>query len=71
MAILQTCACGKTFSTSAGSGRWQCDDCSGEAARVRAEAARWAALSLEEKVEELKGRVDGIAGRQSWDGWIG
>jgi hypothetical protein len=70
MAILQTCTCGKTFCTSVG-GSWQCDDCNGENARKKAEADRWAALPLEEKVEELKRRLDASEQRQSWDGRIG
>jgi NMD protein affecting ribosome stability and mRNA decay len=45
-----------------------CDECNGTNARKRAEAERWAALTLEQKVEELKTRLDAMAPaiQQAW-----
>lgn len=72
MAILSTCAkCGGDFNHSASDGRYLCRKCDGTVEHEAKEAARWAALSVDEKLNELKKRLDSIAKAQSWDGRIG
>ncbi len=59
MAIILNCVhCGKDFMTSACHGSIFCDDCNGVNAAKQQELDRWQALSLEEKVDELKFKVD-------------
>ncbi len=71
MALLSACVwCGQLTMHSA-SELPQCDRCSGREEERAAEAARWAGLSLEQKVEELKTVVDGLRSASRWDGRIG
>lgn len=71
MAILETCKCGAMFSTSASSFKYLCDECDGTNAAKRAEAERWAALTPDQKCEELKVRLESLERRSQWDGRIG
>lgn len=72
MAIISQCGrCGMDFGHSASDARWLCRKCDGTAEREKAEADRWAALSVDEKLNELKRRLDDVADRQTWDGRIG
>jgi hypothetical protein len=48
-----------------------CDDCSGVNERKRAEILRWNGLSLEEKVEELRNRMEQLENRSDPYGLIG
>ena len=72
MAILSRCMnCKKDFGHSVNDGRYLCRECDGTKEHERAEAERWAALSVDEKLNELKERLDGVSRLQSWDGRIG
>ena len=72
MAILSYCLkCNSPFNHSASDGRSLCRDCDGTKERERAEAERWANLSVEAKLDELKARVDIISNQSPWDGRIG
>jgi hypothetical protein len=67
MAIMLNCAdCGKEFCTSVCSGSIFCDDCNGVNESKRQEQARWASLTVEEKLDELKGRIDSLDNRHDW-----
>lgn len=71
MAILRTCSCGAEFNTSASTYEWLCPECDGTNAKKRAEAERWAALTPDQKIEELKARIEVLERRSQWDGRIG
>ena len=43
-----------------------CDECSGKNQQKREEEARWKALSVDEKLDELKARLDAIPLRELW-----
>lgn len=61
MSILIQCyKCGEMYGTTPGSGKLNCDECDGTNEYKRKELERWKNLSLEEKVEELKIRVDSL-----------
>lgn len=69
MALDQGCTgCGKTFTTSGGSWKIFCDDCDGTNAIKNANEKRWQALPIEEKIEELRRRVDGLEQHSQCDG---
>ena len=66
MAVLSSCyKCGVAVSHRA-SEMPACDECSGKNQRKRDEAARWKALSVDEKLDELKARMDAIPLRELW-----
>lgn len=72
MAILEFCwKCKKEFCTSATYASGLCDDCNGTNEAKRLEEERWQALTLEQKVDELRQLVLGLQQHQSWDGQIG
>ena len=72
MAINMECPrCHNSFTTSASSCRYLCSDCDGTNAAIKAEEDRWAALSVDKKLDELRQMVLGIKAAQSWDGRIG
>lgn len=69
MAILETCSkCGATFSSNPSECKIWCNECDGTNAAKRKEAERWKNLPLEDKVEELKRRVDSLTSHSYWDG---
>lgn len=72
MAIDTSCGqCGTIFTTSASSGKWLCNECDGTNAAKKAEAVRWAALTPDQKCDELLARVAGLEQASRWDGRIG
>lgn len=71
MAILINCwKCKTEFMTSACHGSSLCDDCNGNNEARRQERARWDALTNEQKIEELLGRVQSLEARE-WNPLIG
>lgn len=71
MALISSCTkCGVSVSHRASEIPY-CDECSGRNAAKRAEEARWKALSIEEKLDELKARLDALSTQSRWDGVIG
>ena len=71
MAILETCSkCGTIYCTSVFSCKIFCDECNGTNEAKRKEEERWKALSLENKIEELRIRVAGLENHNSWEGRI-
>lgn len=69
MALLSPCVgCGKEVCHSA-SEMPMCDKCSGKEAALEAEAKRWAALTADEKLDELKAKVDDLMSRSSGFDW--
>lgn len=72
MAIDVACvSCGRLFTTSASSHKMFCNHCDGTEDREKAEARRWAALSADQKADELLARVNGLEQASRWDGRIG
>lgn len=71
MALLSNCMrCGIQVCHSA-SDVPLCDECSGRNAAKRAEAERWKSLTVEQKLDELKARMDAVSEQSRWDGLIG
>ncbi len=69
MAVDWSChGCGKNVTGSASRYGSMCEDCDGTTAARKAEVQRWASLTLEQKVEELKQRLDsmGPAANAAW-----
>jgi hypothetical protein len=65
MAILLSCTeCGKDFMCSRFS--FLCQDCDGTNDKRRAEEERWAALSIEDKVNELRNMIINLQTRINW-----
>lgn len=61
MALLMNCwKCDKEFMTSACHGSSYCDDCNGVNEAKQKERERWDALTNEQKIEELLGRVQSL-----------
>jgi len=72
MAILTECnQCRKMFTTSVSNYGGLCRKCDGTEEREAAEERRWQALSVDDKLNELRRLVLGIAERSAWDGRIG
>jgi len=66
MAIVEACdQCGVLCSHSS-SEPALCDECSGLNAARAAETARWESLTVEQKIEELKQRLDVMNNRVDW-----
>lgn len=67
MAILSEClGCGKEVFCRVNELPY-CDKCSGNEAARQKEQQRWNALTVEEKLDELKTRVDGLTQQNQWD----
>jgi hypothetical protein len=65
MATLLKCTwCGKNFGCS--EFRLLCQECDGTNAKLRAEEERWAALSIEDKVNELRNMIMDLQTRINW-----
>ena len=72
MAIDVSCVnCGRRFTTSASSSKMFCNQCDGTDAREKAETRRWAALSADQKADELLVRMKALERASRWDGRIG
>ena len=68
MIILNCVECGQEFGTSACNARIFCDNCSGVTEAKNKEIQRWKNLILEERIEELKTRIEALEQKQTWDG---
>jgi len=72
MTIFVTCwKCRNNFTTSDCGSIGLCDDCNGTNEAKRQEEERWKALTVEQKLDELRQLVLSLHQRQSWDGRIG
>lgn len=72
MAILLNCRnCGTPFTSSVSAYKSLCDECDGTNERNRQEEDRWKALTVEEKLNELRNAVRSIQQQSEWDGMIG
>lgn len=71
MALLSTCTyCNKEVCHRAGE-LPVCDDRSGKTQAKLDEQKRWASLTVEQRLDELKARLDSLDERSHWDGLIG